>query len=190
MTCLIEINNLSKSYKDVVLNNINMKVRDEVLLLYGTNGSGKSTLIKCILGLVNYNGEILINGTIGYIPEVFQLPELVKVEKFLKDIASLTNSNYTRLVKKYGLSNKMDDYIYSLSKGMKQKLVIIQALIHSPDILVCDEPINGLDKEMQDIFCMMLKEQKKLGKAIIIASHYEKLYTEFLDRVIYLDKTN
>jgi len=181
---------LSKSYKQNVFKEFNLKIRDEFVLLLGSNGSGKSTLIKCILSLINYEGNISIDGLIGYIPENFQFPMYVKVESFIRNLASITNSEFEALLVEYDLYEHRNKYIYALSKGMKQKLVIIQALVHNPDILICDEPINGLDLKVKKTFIEMLHNQKLLGKTILLASHYEDMYVDMADKVINLDETD
>lgn len=175
----IKIRNLTKTYKKDIIKDFNLDIDTGVVLLKGKNGAGKSTLIKCILGLIKYKGSIQVNGQIGYIPENYLLPDYVKVDTFIKNIALLTNSEYKKYIIDFTLEDKLDEYIINLSKGMRQKLVIIQALIHDPDIIICDEPINGLDTTLQEGFIKILSKLK--SKTVIIATHYPDLYKDIVD---------
>ncbi|XMB87423.1 ABC transporter ATP-binding protein [Mycoplasmatota bacterium WC44] len=186
MSSRIKIKHLTKRYNRDVFRDFSIDIGSGINLLKGPNGSGKSTLIKCVLGLIKYKGEITVNGKIGYIPENYILPDYVTVESFIKNIASLTASEYRDFLIDFKLESKKDEYILNLSKGMKQKLIIIQALIHKPDIIICDEPINGLDACLQEEFIERLDILKSNGKTVIVATHYDRLYKDIVTREINL----
>ena len=189
---MIIIKNLQKYYK-------NRKVLDikylhfekgKAYLLCGANGSGKSTLVKSILKIIDYQGNISINTKkIGYLPERF--PEVsyisglnflqgLKIDNKMENIHSL--ASYFSLDLHLSLSN--------LSKGNLQKVMIIQAIMNDANLLIFDEPLNGLDPISQNKFIDLLIKLKNKNRCIIITTHYPKYYEDLFDEVIYLEKGN
>lgn len=178
---MIEIFNLKKSYKqDVILDISHFQIlKGKSYLLIGENGSGKSTLIKLLLGFIKPQfGEIKkANIKIAYAPEKTIYPEFITTKSFLDNILLIRNES----------SNKLDDVlekwkidankkINHLSKGMKQKLNLIQALLTSADLYIFDEPVNGLDKASQTLFFTEVEKLNNANKTIIVATHYPESY--------------
>ena len=192
---IIELRNITKVYnKHIVLNNLtyNFK-RNMTYLLVGANGSGKSTLIKIILALVKPTiGTAKLNEErIGYVPEKGSFPEIVQIDNFLESIALIRNLHPSQIKDKINFylsyweldgSKRMD----KLSKGMMQKVLIIQALIHSPNLYIFDEPINGLDFESQKKFFYCINDLKTKS-TIIIATHFRDYYQNLANKIIYIN---
>lgn len=185
---MIKLHNVIKTYKNKLVLDIkefNFK-QGKSYLLVGSNGSGKSTLIKCILNLNKCtSGEIILNSiNIGYIPEKIYFPEFLSINSFLNSILSLYNID---------IDNNMIDYycslfsidknlkINNLSKGMKQKVLIIQSLIHDSNLFIFDEPLNGLDSKSQKVFLDIVEMLKVKNNTIIIATHYPLFYGKKFD---------
>jgi ABC-type multidrug transport system ATPase subunit len=189
---IIDLITVGKAFgKHVVLKQINYKFKKGFCyLLTGENGSGKSTLIKNILKLNRVTiGEIVMNSKrIGYVPEKISFPEFVKVAPFLQRLAlikGIDEKNCSEIIEGYlhqwGLIEAKYQFIKNLSKGMVQKVLIIQALLNNPEILIFDEPLNGLDEEAQKQFMDLVYEQKRFSKTIIISTHYPKNYDQVAD---------
>jgi len=167
----IEINNLTKKYhKRYVYKNFNYVIENLTInYLKSPNGYGKSTLIKCILNLISYNGTIKSNvKTFAYLPERIIVPELIKVEKFL-GLMLLDNEKVNYLLSQFKIDKTK--YIYELSKGMRQKILLIQALATNSDCYIFDEPLNGLDDVSIELFIKEIEKLFKNGKLIIISTH-------------------
>lgn len=192
---IIEIENLNKSYgKNCVLSNINISFEyGKCYMIIGVNGVGKSTFLKCVLKASRINsGSIKRNySRLGYVPEKLILPNGLKVYEFLKMLALIKGMNDKEIDEKidlflemWKLNEKRNSKIGSLSKGMHQKLIIIQSLIDSPDLVVFDEVLNGLDGEMQKLLFSLIEKMKKRNVTIILTSHYPKEYDEVVDEVL------
>lgn len=155
----IQIKNVTKKYgKKTALNNINIGIPTGIFGLLGSNGAGKTTLMKCLVGLLKYEGQIEIlkagikqNGTIkiGYLPQRFMLFKQLTVKEALEYVAVLKKVNnkdeIDRIIDKVNLAQERNKKVKDLSGGMLRRLGIAQALIGNPGILVIDEPTVGLD---------------------------------------------
>ena len=184
---MLTVKNVTKKYGETVANkNISFQVDEgEIALLLGPNGAGKSTLIKCICGLLRFDGEITLDGfgnksleakrLLGYIPEMPAVYDLLTVgehlEFMLRSYRMKDDGTADRLLERFGMLDKKDKLGKELSKGMQQKLSICCALVHKPKIIIFDEPMVGLDphaiKELKEIFF----ELKMQGASIIISTH-------------------
>lgn len=187
---VLEVKNLNKSYgRKKVLNNVSFKIEaGEILGFIGPNGAGKTTTIKLILGLqLIDSGEVIINGydikkdfvkaieKVGAIVENPDAYMYLTGRKNLELIASLykdvSKDNVKEIIKLVGLENRIDDKVSKYSLGMRQRLGIASALLASPNLLILDEPTNGLDpegiKELRDLVKRLAKE----GVAVLISSH-------------------
>lgn len=209
----ISIKNLTKIYNPSskrtlkALDNVSLEIDEgKIFALLGPNGAGKSTLFKIILGLVNFtSGEIKLFGhdiyqknqnlKIGYLPETFKPDGSFTAYSFLKFFAEISGITSDRLNPKVeetlelvGLSSAKDQKIRSFSKGMLQRLLFAQAIIHQPEILLLDEPTDGLDpigkKDFRDIL-LKLKERKT---TIILNSHLLSEVELLADDVAILNK--
>ena len=191
---IINIMNLKKKFgKNVVFNEVDFVIESgKTYLLIGENGSGKSTLFKCILGLSSINGGEIKkeNIKIGYVPEKMIMPSEMTIYDFLLCLGELKGVEKERLDKKidyelskWGLTEKQNNKIKTLSKGMVQKVLIIQAFLDEPDFFIFDEVLNGLDRYMQKLLLETIENYKVNGKSILIATHYPKEYLEIIDEI-------
>ena len=191
---IINIMNLKKKFgKNVVFNEVDFVIESgKSYLLIGENGSGKSTLFKCILGLSSINGGEIKkeNIKIGYVPEKMIMPSEMTIYDFLLCLGELKGVEKERLDKKidyelskWGLTEKQNNKIKTLSKGMVRKVLIIQAFLDEPDFLIFDEVLNGLDRYMQKLLLETIDNYKANGKSILIATHYPKEYLEIIDEI-------
>lgn len=172
--------------------------KGEVFGYLGPNGAGKTTTIRNILGFTNATkGSVTINGKhtrqssaelqhlIGYLPGEIAFFDNMTGDEFLNflcDMRALKDLNKRhRLLKQFELDTHMK--IKKMSKGMKQKLAIVAAFMHDPDILILDEPTSGLDPLMQKKFMTLLNEEKQNGKTIIMSSHIFEEVNKICDRV-------
>ncbi len=183
---ILEINSLHKTYgRLIALNQLNLTIkRGQVFGLLGPNGSGKSTCLGMILGVTNpTSGEFSwFDNThsdnprknIGAILEKPNFYENYDAEKNLKIVCLIKGIAYSRIddeLKRVGLFERKNDKFKTYSLGMKQRLAIASALLANPDVLILDEPTNGLDPQgISDIRELILKISKS-GKTIILASH-------------------
>ncbi len=182
----ITINDVTKTYSNKAgIKHINTSFTDGHLnIIIGENGSGKSTLLKCIMGLVNYTGKIKKKKyNIGYAPEDYVLPAHMTVEEFLVSIGRIKYSNTYELnqrVKDYlayfELISYLDHPIAKLSNGMKQKVNLIQAMIHDPKIIILDEPLAALDEGMRPKIVKQIRMLSK-NKLVIVTTHHPKRFT-------------
>lgn len=186
---IIELINISKQYRKMkVLNQINYSFEEgKTYLLIGENGCGKTTLIKAILDLIKVDGEIQSkNVKFSYIPERFVFPEFVNCYDFLYNlglIKGMRADELMQIVNFYLDSWKVpkQKLLRELSKGMCQKILIIQAILGSPDVFIFDEPLNGLDPLFQKEFLKLIKSFKKNKKTCLITTHYPKYYQKIYD---------
>lgn len=186
----IKINELTKIYdfgfkKNIVFEKINLIFdSDKIHFLIGPNGSGKSTLIKCILNLIDYKGEILISSNkIAYSPEKLIMPDYLTVNQFLKTLLIAKHQNEENIQEKislylnyFGIKKYENTNLVKLSKGTKQKINLLQAILEQADIYIFDEPLSGLDKESKKTFKQIICDLKKQDKLIIISTHHLEDY--------------
>ncbi len=195
---MLVINNVTKKYGKFVANdNISFQVGDgEISVLLGPNGAGKSTIIKCICGLLRFQGNISIEGfdnksieakrIIGYIPEVPVLYDMLTVEEHLEFIARGYNLTDWReyaekLLSIFELDDKKQKFGKELSKGMQQKVSICCALLPKPKVIIFDEPLVGLDPHGIKALKELIMELKNQGVAMIISTHMIDSVKEFWD---------
>lgn len=172
----ITITHLSKNYgKKEILKDINYTfLGPNKYYIIGENGVGKTSLFKAILKQVSYTGTIEVNGRISYQPEEVVFPPYMHVMSFIKTFATLTEENnkinqeIIVYLKKFGMEKLKDAWLGSLSKGQKQKVNIIQALLTPSEILIMDEPFSGLDQGSKAYLKKVLDKEKRL---IIVVSH-------------------
>ncbi len=203
---MLQIKNFSKSYKKgkKAVDNISLKVDPGTIYGFiGHNGAGKTTTIKALVGILDFTeGEILIDGIsikddpigckkrIAYIPDNPDLYESltgIQYLSFIADIFEVDKKEREDLIKKYGdmldLTRHLGDLISSYSHGMKQKLVIISALIHRPRLLVLDEPFVGLDPMASHLIKEVMKDLCREGSAVFFSTHILEVAEKLCDRV-------
>ena len=191
---MIIIENLKKYYKKNLVLSIdyfNFK-KGKTYLLLGSNGSGKSTLVKSIIGLINYQGEIIKRcNYIGYVPERFPEISLIKSKTLLDNLMIVSKKTIGgEIISQFSNFFELDlnKKICALSKGNMQKVMIIQALINNAEVFIFDEAMNGLDKLNQRKLIEIIKVLKQSNKTIIITSHYPDFYNECYDYIVTLVK--
>lgn len=203
---MIEIKNVSKTYngKKKVLKNVSFDIDSgEIFAFIGHNGAGKTTMIKSIIGILDFEeGDILIDGKsirkepieckkiMAYVPDNPDLYENMKAIDFINficDIYDVSESkrreNTLKYAKMFEIEDKLNDDIASFSHGMKQKIALIAALSHDPEILIMDEPFVGLEPkavyDMKEIMRTMAKD----GKTIFFSTHILDVAEKLCDRV-------
>jgi ABC-2 type transport system ATP-binding protein len=205
---VIEVSALVKKYKTITaLQGVSLKVeKGEIYGLLGRNGAGKSTLVKVLLNIVHategeaklFNHRVdhpNVRKLVGFLPEDHRLPEYHTARSFLGivgrmyGLAALDRARKTdELLELVGLKDRGREKIRGFSKGMRQRLGIAQALMHAPELVVLDEPTDGVDpvgrREIRD-FILKLKEQ---GKTIFINSHLLNEVELTCDRVAIIEQ--
>lgn len=205
---ILTIHDLKKSYgPKAVLNGVSLQVkRGEVIGYIGPNGAGKSTTVKIMLGIEDdYSGEIKIFGQdisdgnvdykrkIGYVPEIAEVYDNLTGHEYLTFIGELYGLDFDvadykakSLMELFGVGEVYHSRIASYSKGMRQKLLIISSLIHNPELLFFDEPINGLDANSVMIFKEIMAQLAAHGKTIFYSSHIMDVVEKISSRIILL----
>ncbi len=198
---MINVSHLTKKYKNIPANdNLSFMVNSgEIAVLAGSNGAGKSTAIKCIAGLLRYEGEIEICGfknksldakrITGYIPEIpapFDLLTVWEHMEFISRAYSLDawQNDAERLMERFQLTDKKNKLGKELSKGMQQKVSICCALLIKPKAVLFDEPFVGLDPHAIKELKSMIIELKNQGASVIISTHMLESVSELWDKVL------
>ena len=194
---MLEIKNLTVKYEKTILENVNLKLDKKIYGLMGTTGSGKTTFVKAILGLIKYEGEILLDGkqldTRKGFQVVFQNPfnsfdPKRSIGFSISEIIRLNNTNYNldELAEKVGINPEfMDKYPSELSGGELQRLSIARALAGNPEVFILDEPTSALDVENQKKILDILKEIKDV--TIIFISHDMNVLKYLSDEILVLN---
>lgn len=195
---MFNVYNVTKRYGKVLANDkISFCVEDgQIAVLLGPNGAGKSTIIKCIAGLLRFEGEIDICGfknksseakrLLGYVPEMPAVYDLLTVWEHLEFIAKAYSLNDWKpyaeeLLTRLELMDKKDKLGKELSKGMQQKLSICCAILHKPRVMIFDEPMVGLDPHAIKELKSMFVELKKQGVSVLISTHMLDSVENFWD---------
>lgn len=193
------INNLTFAYKeDNVIENFSYSFSSEkIYSIVGHNGAGKTTLIRLFLGILKQKkGEIIWSGTpqVSYVPDLgglfgfLTVKENIEIFSSLNKISKITTNQYiNKSIKSWGLYEKRNSKVNSLSMGQKQRLSLIIAGVNDPDIIFLDEPSNSIDIVSQDMLNEFLIDFKRRGKTIIMATHDISLIEKVCDEVIILD---
>ena len=195
---MLEIKNLTVKYDEIILSNINLKLDKKIYGLKGGSGSGKTTFIKALLGLVEYKGELFLDGeklkNRKDFQVVFQNPfnsfdPTRKIRFSINEILELNGVevNLEELANKVGVDTSLfDKYPKELSGGELQRLSISRAISTNPKVLIFDEPTSALDVENQKNILDLIKTFK--DKIIIFISHDLKVINYISDEVLILDK--
>lgn len=190
---MITIKDLRKSYgKNEVLKGINLTINEgDIYAFVGSNGAGKTTTIKSMLGILPFDsGDVLyddlsiktdglkIKEELAYIPDNPDIYEHLTGLEYLNFIADMyetseeyRNEKIREYAKELEIDTKLNDKIGSYSHGMKQKIVIISALIHDPKVIIMDEPFVGLDPISTHTLKEIMKKLTKEGKIIFFSTH-------------------
>jgi len=176
----------------------------EIFALLGPNGAGKTTAIKLILGMLKPNsGSITFDGApvtttdhtfkhrVGYVPENCALYDTLTGREFLEFVGHLhhlpketAQAKAGRLLEALDLEQSANKLIRGYSKGMRQKILIVSAMLHDPDLIILDEPFSGLDANAVSVFKEIFHEASRQGKALIFCSHILEVVERLADRVL------
>lgn len=204
---MIEYKNVCKTYNNTVkaVDNVSFSVKKgELVGFIGPNGSGKTTTIKLLSGVLTPDsGTIKINGydiqkeplkakaSIGYIadnPDVFLRLKGIEFLNFIGNVYKVPvedrKKTVTELAERFELSQALNSQILSYSHGMRQKLMVIAALLHKPDVWILDEPMTGLDPKSAFELKNMMREHTKSGKSVFFSTHVLEVAEKLCDRVI------
>ena len=211
----IETNDLSKTYsqglifrqRHVALQNVSLTVqRGEIFGLLGPNGAGKTTFLKIMLGIIRKtSGQASLLGypagsrqgrkLVGYLPEHLRVPAHLTGYQALEFFGNLSNvptrivrERRQQLLETVGLADRAKDNVKQYSKGMLQRLGLAQALLHDPELLVLDEPTDGLDPKARAEMRQIIRDLQGRGVTIFLNSHLLQEVEMICQRVAILDK--
>ena len=201
----VKLTSVSKRYGDITaVDYLDLEVKKgEIFGLLGPNGSGKSTTLKMILGLVKPDSgsvnvlginmeddSVAVKRKVGYVPESPRVYEFLTGLEFLDftgDIFEMRMEEKKKRVEEFlkalDLEGREGDMISSYSEGMKQKVVIISAIMHRPELLLLDEPLSGLDPKSARIVKDLLREMASQGVTTIMSTHILEIAQAMCDRI-------
>lgn len=200
---IVQIRNLNKRIGNkTIINDISFDIYPgEVFGFLGPNGAGKTTTIRMMVGLISItDGEVLINGlsikdnfekAISHVGGIVENPEMYKfltgyqnLVQYSRMIKGIDKARIDEVVKLVGLEKRINDKVKTYSLGMRQRLGLAQALLHSPSVLILDEPTNGLDpagiREIRDYLRKLAREE---GMAVMVSSHILSEMELMCDRI-------
>lgn len=208
---MIELINISKSYNSKVkaVDNLSLSIPDgQITGFIGPNGAGKTTTLKMITGILNQDqGTILINGSdtlkeplktkaqIGFMPDspdLFLRLKGIEYLNFIADIFKIDSKerkrNISELAVRFEIVDSLNDRMQSYSHGMRQKIIIIGMLLHSPDVFILDEPLTGLDPKASYILKELLRNYADKNKTIFFSTHILEVAEKLCDQVAIINK--
>jgi len=203
---MLELINYTKKYENgkIGADNISLKVENgDIFAFIGHNGAGKTTAIKSIVGIHDItSGDILIDGIsmktnpleakkiMAYVPDnpdIYENLTGIQYLNFIADVYKVDKQTREEKIKKYAteleLINSLNNFVSTYSHGMKQKLVIISCLIHSPKLLILDEPFVGLDPKASFILKNIFKDFASSGGAIFFSTHVLEVAEKLCNKV-------
>jgi ABC-2 type transport system ATP-binding protein len=206
----IELRNITKDYQNArALNCVSLTVNQgEIFGYVGANGAGKTTTIKILAGLIRPNaGDAVVRGysilsnplevksRIGYVPESGAIFEKLSPREYLTTVGQLYRMADTDAKRKtdewldfFGLTDRIDQRMEVFSKGMKQKVCWIAALLHDPEVLILDEPLSGLDVEAISRVKDLMKRLASEGKTVFYSSHLIDVVEKICTRIAVLQR--
>ena len=209
-TPIITARSLGKMYgPHMALEDVNLEIPPGAVGVLGPNGAGKSTLFKCLLGLITTTsgeGTVLgydirtegdkIRSRIGYMPEYDALdPELSAIDqvRYAGELVGMNPAHATRraheVLQYVGLKEQRYRKIETYSTGMKQAAKLACALVHDPDVLICDEPTNGLDQKAREFMLQTLRRTVSDGnRSVLMSSHVMDDVQEVCERIVMIHK--
>lgn len=202
---MLQIKNLTKTYRGgkTAINKVNLEIQDgEIFGFIGHNGAGKTTTIKCLVGILEYDGDIFFDDKnikeneiefkrkVAYIPDNPDLYEAltgIQYLDFICDIYRISKESRNKDIEAYStifeLKQNLGDLISSYSHGMKQKLALISALVRHPKLLILDEPFVGLDPKASFTVKQIMKEMCANGTIIFFSTHVLEVAEKLCDHV-------
>jgi len=207
---MIDVEGVWRQYgANVALHGITFRVGPgEILGFLGPNGAGKSTTVKILTGMIKPDrGRAMVAGfdvvrdpievkkRVGYVPESAALYESLTAREYLELIASLyhlpaesTRGRVVDLLDRFGLSHAIDQRLSEYSKGMKQKVLIISALLHRPEVLFLDEPLTGLDANAALVVKELIRGLAAQGRTIFFCSHVLEVVERVCSRIVIVNQ--
>ncbi|MGI5912685.1 MAG: ABC transporter ATP-binding protein [Syntrophomonadaceae bacterium] len=209
---MLEINGVSKTYnrgRIKAVDGVTLSINDgEIFGFLGPNGAGKTTMIKMITGILNPDqGSIKVKGIditqnpreakmqLGFVPDDPNIfPRLTGIEylNFMADIyevdASARLKRIPELLERFQMSSAAKDLIQSYSHGMKQKILVIGAILHNPPVWILDEPMTGLDPRSSFDLKEMMREHAAAGKTVFFSTHVLEVAEKVCDRLAIINK--
>lgn len=194
---MIKIINLSKSYtNNLVLNNLNLSFNPGLVYgIVGNNGAGKTTLFRCIAGFENFSGEIessfdILKNVLGFLPtDPYFFPKITGKE-YLQLLCNSRNIRIDNFENTNIFELPLNHYAETYSTGMKKKLALTGLLLQKNQILILDEPFNGVDLHSNMIITELIHALKNKGKTLIISSHIFSTLTQTCDYMHVLNDGN
>ncbi len=203
----LEIQNVSKEYKNFsALKNINFSIKKgDFVGLLGVNGAGKTTLISSIAGINNFKGSIKICGhdvindvvnakhNLGVVPQELAFDPFLTVRqtlKFQSGLYGVKNNNawIDELIEKMHLKDKINTNCRALSGGMKRRLMVAQALVHKPPLIILDEPTAGVDVEIRKSLWDFITQLNQEGHTILLTTHYLEEVEQLCNKIVMINK--
>ena len=201
---MIIFSNVTKRFgKFLALDDLVLEVSSqEAVALWGPNGAGKTTAIKCLLGLLKYDGQITVGGIdahkqgrmarrfMGYVPQQISFyPDMSTLDTlhFFAQLNKATLQQESGILAQVGLDQHALKPVGALSGGMKQRLALGIALLGDPPVLVLDEPTSNLDAEAREHFLHLLANVRREGKTILFTSHRLEEVEQLADRVLVME---
>jgi ABC-2 type transport system ATP-binding protein len=207
---MIQTEHLSRSYGEKeALIDLNLRVEPgEILGFLGPNGAGKSTTVKLLTGLIRpSSGRALVAGfdvveqplevkkRIGYVPETAAVYQALSAVEYLELVSCLhhmdpkkAEARRNELMELFGLAEAQHQRITEYSKGMRQKVVMIAALLHRPEVLFLDEPFDGLDANAAAVSKELLKRLAEQGRTILFCSHILEVVERVCSRIVIINE--
>jgi ABC-2 type transport system ATP-binding protein len=208
---MIELLNVNKSYNGTIkaVNDLSLTIPEgQIFGFLGPNGAGKTTTIKMITGILNADsGSIKINGIgikengieakkqFGYVPDnpdIFLRLKGIEYLNFMADIYEVSTEERKKrietMAERFELSSALGDQIQSYSHGMRQKIVLMGALIHNPSVWILDEPMTGLDPKSSFTLKEMMREHAESGKTVFFSTHVLEVAEKLCDRLAIINK--
>ena len=205
MEALLRVSGLTKRFGEVcAVDNIDFELAPGcVLAIVGANGAGKTTLIKCLLGLVKFQGKVSVDDIdvtrrghtarkkIGYLPQnpSFHLDLTVaETALFYADLKAVSSSRAKTGIESVGLQDHSNKKVGELSGGMRQRLGIAVALLADPELLILDEPATGLDMSARLELRRLVTHQRTQNHAVLLSTHWLEDVPYIADKVLVLDR--
>ncbi len=199
---MIEFKNLHKRFgKLVVLDGLDLEIsKGGIFAILGPNGSGKTTLIKCLLGMVipnkgkiNFDKKSVLHqwkyrNNLNYLPQIANFPPNLTVIELINMVKNLRPkaSNSEELIELFGLKSFLDKKLGNLSGGTKQKVNIVLTFMFDSELIILDEPTNGLDPIALIHLKEIIQKEKDQGKTILITTHIMSFVDEVADEIVFL----
>lgn len=208
---MVELFNISKSYngKQKAVDNLNLSIPNGVIFGFlGPNGAGKTTTIKMLTGIINSDaGNITINGVnikdnpieakkqFGFVPDspdMFLRLKGIEYLNFMSDIYGVESEEredrIRKLSERFEMTKALGDQIQSYSHGMRQKIILMGALVHNPSVWILDEPMTGLDPKSAYMLKEMMREHADKGNTVFFSTHVLEVAEKICDRIAIINK--